>query len=65
MAGRKQLFKYKCSRDHITTEWFLPGTRLADYDEISCVECAKTGDVQPAYVVSIEFEPPREVWHVK
>jgi hypothetical protein len=55
MGATRSLFKYKCVSGHVTTKVFALGTRINDYDETTCPECLKQGDVKPTYIVFAGF----------
>ena len=54
MAKIRRCFSYKCEKGHVMTKWFPLGTRVDDFDEATCAQCLKTGDVGIAYVVFTE-----------
>ena len=55
MGATRSLFKYKCLRGHVTTKAFALGTRIDDYDEVTCPTCLKQGDMELAYIVFAGF----------
>ena len=55
MGATKRRFTFKCSKGHLTQKLFMLGTRIDDYDETTCVECLKSLEVRPAYIVFADF----------